>query len=55
MLGLSIAWGAQILARYETHPPHYTYGYKKSPLLAAFINALLVLLSVAIIIRENIH
>lgn len=54
VLGLFIAWSAQALANSIRHPARYTYGYQKSTLLAAFINALLLLLSVGIIVRETI-
>jgi cobalt-zinc-cadmium efflux system protein len=54
VLGLFIAWGAQTLAKSTSYPPRYTYGYKQSTILAAFINALLLLGSVGIILRETL-
>jgi cobalt-zinc-cadmium efflux system protein len=54
VLGLFIAWGAQVLAYSIRYPSRYTYGYRQSPILAAFINALLLLFSVSIIVRETI-
>ena len=52
VLGLLIAWGAQAFAASKNYSLRYTYGYKNSTLLAAFMNALLLLLSVLIILRE---
>jgi cobalt-zinc-cadmium efflux system protein len=54
VVGLFIAWLAQIVANSTRHASRYTYGYQQSTLLAAFINALLLLLSVGIIVYETI-
>ena len=51
VLGLILAWGAQILLSRQSSA-RYSYGYKKSTILAALTNALLLLLSVGIIIYE---
>ncbi len=55
VVGLLIAWGAQIFATYEVIDTRYTYGYKKLTILGAFMNALLLMSSVGIIVYEAIE
>src|SRR6267142_4654291 len=53
VLGLILAWGAMILAR--RHPtPERTYGFRRSSILAALINAAVLLISVGAIAWEAI-
>jgi cobalt-zinc-cadmium efflux system protein len=53
VLSLLVAWGATILAR---RPPsgRYTYGFRRSPILASLFNALLLLLAMGGIIWEAV-
>jgi cobalt-zinc-cadmium efflux system protein len=44
VLGLGLAWGAMILAR-RRPTPNRTYGLRRSTILAAFINAVLLLVA----------
>jgi cobalt-zinc-cadmium efflux system protein len=53
VLGLVIAWGAATLAR-RAPTSRYTYGLRSSSILAAFLNALLLLVAIAIIAVEAI-
>ena len=48
VLGLVIAWGAATLAR-RAPTARYTYGLRSSSILAAFLNALLLLVAITII------
>ena len=54
VLGLLIAWGASIAAR---KPPsaRFTFGLKSSTILAAFANALLLLVAIVAILFETVH
>lgn len=54
VLGLLIAWGASIASR---RPPsaRFTYGLKSSTILAAFANAMLLLIAVGAILFETVH
>ena len=53
VLGLGLAWGAMLLAR--RHPtPARTYGFRRSSILAALINAAVLLISVGAIAWEAI-
>jgi cobalt-zinc-cadmium efflux system protein len=54
VLGLSLAWGANWLL---TKPARkrYSYGYKRTTILAAVTNALVLVASSAIIAYESIH
>ena len=45
VLGLGLAWVATYLVRKSPTKKH-TYGYKKSTVLAAFINALILLVAI---------
>ena len=54
VLGLLIAWGASVAAK---KPPsaRFTYGLKSSTILAAFANAMLLLMAIGAILFETIH
>jgi len=54
VLGLVIAWGASIAAK---KPPsaRFTYGLKSSTILAAFANAMLLLVAIGAILFETVH
>ena len=54
VLGLLIAWGASIAAK---KPPssRFTYGLKSSTILAAFANAMLLLVAIGAILFETLH
>ena len=54
VLGLVIAWGAATLGR-RRPSGRYTYGLRSSSILAAFLNALLLLVATAIIAVEAIR
>ena len=51
VLGLALAWGAATLAR-RTPTPRRTYGLRRSSILAAVINAVVLLVSVGAIAWE---
>ncbi|HPS64723.1 MAG TPA: cation diffusion facilitator family transporter [Ignavibacteria bacterium] len=53
VMGLAIAWGASYLS---SKPPTIfrTYGYKRSSILAAFLNALILLITVGAIFLESL-
>ena len=53
VLGLVLAWGAMILAR-RRPTPERTYGFRRSSILAALINAAVLLISVGAIAWEAI-
>ena len=53
VLGLLLAWGASYLVTKSPTEKH-TYGYKKSSILAAFLNALILLIAIGAIIWEAI-
>ncbi|MBW7887222.1 MAG: cation transporter [Bacteroidetes bacterium] len=54
VLGLLLAWGAAYLAK--TLPSEKrTYGLRKSTILAAFFNAVILLIAVGAILIESIH
>ncbi len=54
VLGLLIAWGASVAAK---KPPsaRFTYGLKSSTILAAFANAILLLIAIGAILIESIR
>ncbi|MCB2066644.1 MAG: cation transporter [Erythrobacter sp.] len=54
VLGLLIAWAASLAAK---RPPsaRFTYGLKSSTILAAFANAILLLIAVGAILFETVH
>ncbi|HEY0270049.1 MAG TPA: cation diffusion facilitator family transporter [Sphingomonas sp.] len=54
VLGLLIAWGATALAK-KSPGGRYTYGLRSSSILAAFLNALLLLVAITIIAVEAIR
>ncbi len=53
VLGLLLAWGASYLVK-KSAGGNYTYGFKKSSVLAALANGLILLVAIGIIIREAI-
>ncbi len=53
VLGLALAWGAMVLARRIPTQEH-TYGFRRSSILAALINAAVLLISVGAIAWEAI-
>lgn len=53
VLGLALAWGATILAR-RRPTPERTYGYRRSSILAALINAAVLLISAGAIAWEAV-
>ncbi|MGK4455479.1 cation diffusion facilitator family transporter, partial [Klebsiella pneumoniae] len=54
VLGLLIAWGAATLARRRPQG-RYTYGLRSSSILAALLNALLLLVAISVIAIEAIR
>ncbi len=54
VLGLAIAWGATILAKRAPNE-HYTYGLRSSSILAALLNALLLMVAVGGIVWESVQ
>jgi cobalt-zinc-cadmium efflux system protein len=52
--GLAMAWGANWLLQQESSEK-YSYGYKKTTVLAALANALLLVLTAALILHEAIY
>lgn len=54
VLGLLIAWGATLLAKKGPNE-RFTYGFKSSSILAALLNAALLLVAVGAIGLETIH
>jgi cobalt-zinc-cadmium efflux system protein len=54
VLGLLMAWGATVLAK-KRPKGRYTYGLRSSSILAAFLNALLLLVAITIIALEAIR
>jgi cobalt-zinc-cadmium efflux system protein len=54
VLGLIVAWGGAVLTR-RSAGPRFSYGLKKSSILAALINALLLLVAVGVIAAEAIR
>ncbi|HID39875.1 MAG TPA: cation transporter [Calditrichaeota bacterium] len=53
VLGLLLAWAASFLVR-KSRTEKYTYGFKKSSVLAAFLNALILLVAIGAIIWEAV-
>jgi len=53
VLGLLLAWSASYLVK-KSATPKYTYGFKKSSVLAAFLNALFLLVAIGAIIWEAV-
>jgi cobalt-zinc-cadmium efflux system protein len=54
VLGLLIAWGAATLAR-RSPSGRYTYGLRSSSILAALLNALLLVVAIAVIAVEAVR
>ena len=54
VMGLLLAWGASYLLT-KPATERYSYGYKRTSILAAIINALLLVATCAIITYESIH
>lgn len=54
VLGLLMSWGANILVKRRA-TQRYSYGYKKLTILAALANALLLVLTSALIVYESIN
>ena len=54
VLGLLIAWGATILAA-RSPSSRFTYGFKSSSILAALLNAVLLLIAVGAIALESVQ
>ena len=54
VLGLVIAWGAATLAK-RSPTARYTYGLRSSSILAAFLNALLLLVAITVIAVEAVR
>jgi len=54
VLGLLMAWGATLMLK-RSATERYSYGYKKTTILAALGNALLLVLATAFIIYESIE
>ena len=54
VLGLVIAWGASVAAR-RPRSARFTYGMKSSTILAAFANAMLLLIAIGAILFETVH
>jgi len=54
VLGLCVAWGGATLARREPSK-RFTYGFKGSTILAALLNALLLLMALGAIVLESVQ
>lgn len=54
VLGLLLAWGATMLTRRQPSS-RYTYGWRKSSILAAFLNGLLLLVGTGAILWESVE
>ena len=54
VLGLLMSWGASVLVKRRA-TQRYSYGYKKITILAALANALLLVLTSALIVYESIN
>src|SRR5262249_21771592 len=53
VLSLLLAWGASYLAKRQP-TPRRTYGLRRSSILAALLNAILLLIAVGVIAREAV-
>jgi cobalt-zinc-cadmium efflux system protein len=53
-IGLVLAWGAHALAR-RTPTRHYTYGFRSASILAALLNAVILLVATGAIVLEALH
>jgi cobalt-zinc-cadmium efflux system protein len=54
VLGLMVAWGAATLARSAPNR-RYTYGLRSSSILAALLNALILMMACGVILWEAVH
>jgi cobalt-zinc-cadmium efflux system protein len=54
VLGLLIAWGAYVLARWEPSD-RYTYGFRSASILAALVNAAILLIATGAIVWEAVR
>lgn len=54
VLGLVLAWGGALAGRLRPDARH-TYGWKRASILAAFINALLLLVAMGSLVWEAVH
>ncbi len=54
VIGLAVAWGASILVT-KKPTKNFTYGYKKSSIIGAQINSLILLVAIGVIIWEAIN
>ncbi|AGU49112.1 cation efflux protein [Variovorax paradoxus B4] len=54
VIGLVLAWGAALASRLRPNARH-TYGWKRASILAAFINALLLLVAMGSLAWEAVH
>jgi cobalt-zinc-cadmium efflux system protein len=54
VLGLVLAWSASLLSRRKPNA-RYTYGWRKSSILAAFLNAVFLLVATGGIVWEALH
>lgn len=54
VLGLLLAWGASLLTRRKPST-RYTYGWRKSSVLAAFLNSVFLLLVTGAIVLESVQ
>lgn len=54
VIGLVLAWGGALAGRLRPDPRH-TYGWKRASILAAFINAMLLLVAMGSLAWEAVH
>lgn len=54
VIGLVLAWGGALAGRLRPDARH-TYGWKRASILAAFINALLLLVAMGTLVWEAVH
>ncbi|MDZ7765854.1 MAG: cation diffusion facilitator family transporter [Melioribacteraceae bacterium] len=54
VLGINYCMGSELSGQKKSATKKYTYGLKKSSVLAAFLNAMILLVAIGIIIREAI-
>lgn len=54
VIGLLIAWGAVVLAKRKPSE-HFTYGLRSSTIMAALVNAMILLVAVGGIVWEGMH
>lgn len=53
VLGLALAWAGAVMAT-RPRSDRFTYGFKKAPILAALLNAILLLVAIGAILLEGI-